>query len=189
MCEIHRAIQKYFLRLVAFVATFVVGIAAFQISFLVVVADQTTKSNTEYPHVALSQIPTETEADYYEISPCAGKFNYNVRRKWNRSGAIEVGVVNQRISCGILPEIPQGLNIGSGTILVEVLINEFGEVLEARIKNGTDLLNNSAHRAALRSKFTPVSLRGDPVKVRGTLFYKYSAERGVWLHKFPKYCS
>lgn len=189
MCENHRTIQRCFLRLVAFVAALIIGIAAFQIWFLASVSDQTTKSIAEYPEIAHSQIPMETEADYYEISPCTGKFRNNHRRKWNRSRAIKGGVVNQRISCGILPEIPQGLSDGSGTILVDVLINESGEVVDARIKSGSHLFDKSAIRAARQSKFKPISLGGDAVKVRGTLMYKYSNDRGVWLHRFPKYCS
>jgi TonB family protein len=62
----------------------------------------------------------------------------------------------------------------SGTIVVEVVIDEIGKVIAARARSGPDSLADAAERAALRARFSPTKLSGQPVKVAGVINYKFT---------------
>lgn len=55
------------------------------------------------------------------------------------------------------------------TIVVEVLVSEAGDVICARSLSGHQLLRAAAVAAALRWKFEPVEMAGNPVKAVGTV--------------------
>lgn len=57
----------------------------------------------------------------------------------------------------------------TGTVVVEVTVDEEGEVIDARALSGHPLLKDSAVGAALQWKFTPERVQGKPVQVLGTL--------------------
>jgi periplasmic protein TonB len=65
----------------------------------------------------------------------------------------------------------------SGTVSVEVVIDETGKVISARAASGPPLLRDSAVKAALRARFTPTKLSGQPVKVTGLLNYRFSYDQ------------
>jgi TonB family protein len=62
----------------------------------------------------------------------------------------------------------------SGTITVEVVVDEQGKVISATAQNGPALLREPAIQAALKAKFSPTLLSGQPVKVSGTINYKFT---------------
>jgi TonB family protein len=62
----------------------------------------------------------------------------------------------------------------SGVVTVEVVIDENGKVISANAANGPSTLRESAIQAALRARFSPTKLSGQPVKVFGTISYKFS---------------
>ena len=62
----------------------------------------------------------------------------------------------------------------SGLVTVEVVIDESGKVISATAANGPSTLRESAIQAALRARFSPTKLSGQPVKVFGTISYKFS---------------
>lgn len=64
----------------------------------------------------------------------------------------------------------------SGTVVVQVLIDENGNVLTARAVSGHPLLQASAVNAARGSKFTPTKISGQPVKVSGVITYNFVAQ-------------
>lgn len=61
----------------------------------------------------------------------------------------------------------------SGTVTVQILINEDGKVVEARAVSGHPLLRQAAVDAAYQAKFTPTRLEGKPVQVSGVLTYEF----------------
>jgi TonB family protein len=61
----------------------------------------------------------------------------------------------------------------SGTVVVEVVIDERGDVIEARAVSGNEMLRASAVEAAREAKFTPTLLAGQPVKVTGMITYDF----------------
>ncbi|HEX7998208.1 MAG TPA: energy transducer TonB [Pyrinomonadaceae bacterium] len=65
----------------------------------------------------------------------------------------------------------------SGTVIVMVTIDEKGSVTSAKAVSGHPLLHKSAEDAALRAKFSPTSICGQPLKVTGTISYHFALWR------------
>jgi TonB family protein len=61
----------------------------------------------------------------------------------------------------------------SGAVVVEVMIDEEGNVTSARAVSGHPLLRDSAVTAARGWRFKPTLLSGQPVKVVGTITFNY----------------
>src|SRR5713226_2732352 len=64
----------------------------------------------------------------------------------------------------------------SGQVVVQVLIDENGNVISAHATSGHPLLQGAAVNAARSSKFTPTKLSGQPVKVNGVIIYNFVAQ-------------
>jgi periplasmic protein TonB len=64
----------------------------------------------------------------------------------------------------------------SGQVMVQVLIDENGNVVAAHATSGHPLLQAAAVAAARSSKFTPTKLSGQPVKVNGVIIYNFVAQ-------------
>jgi len=60
-----------------------------------------------------------------------------------------------------------------GQVSVQVLIDEMGKVLNAKVISGHPLLIIEAQRAAMQARFTPTKLSGQPVKVSGLITYNF----------------
>lgn len=65
----------------------------------------------------------------------------------------------------------------SGTVVVQVLVDEQGKVISATAVSGHPLLQASAVAAARQARFTPTMLGGKPVKVSGVINYNFVAEQ------------
>lgn len=64
----------------------------------------------------------------------------------------------------------------SGTVTVQVTVDENGNVIFARPVSGHPLLQASAASAARQAKFSPTKLSGQPVKVTGVIIYNFVAQ-------------
>lgn len=64
----------------------------------------------------------------------------------------------------------------SGTVVVQVLVDEKGNVVTARAVSGHPLLQAASVRAARGAKFAPTRVSGKPVKVSGVIRYEFTAE-------------
>ncbi|HKO97825.1 MAG TPA: TonB family protein [Pyrinomonadaceae bacterium] len=62
----------------------------------------------------------------------------------------------------------------SGTVSVEVTIDEQGRVISARAISGHVLLHAAAVKAANEARFPPSLIRGQPVKVTGVINYTFT---------------
>ena len=62
----------------------------------------------------------------------------------------------------------------SGVVTVEVVVDETGKVISAVATSGPALLRDVAVQAALRARFSPTRLSGQPVKVSGLINYKFA---------------
>lgn len=65
-----------------------------------------------------------------------------------------------------------------GEVLVEVVVNEQGDVESARAISGHPLLQQSAVDAARQWQFKPSQFEGKPVKVKGSIAFMFSMEYG-----------
>lgn len=64
----------------------------------------------------------------------------------------------------------------SGTVVVQVLIDENGRVVSANAVSGHPLLQAVAVGAARQARFSPTKLSGQPVKVTGVIQYNFVAQ-------------
>jgi TonB family protein len=62
----------------------------------------------------------------------------------------------------------------SGMVSVSVVVDETGKVIAAQATSGPTPLREAATQAALRAKFSPTKLSGQPVKVSGLINYKFA---------------
>jgi len=88
---------------------------------------------------------------------------------------IEGGVLNGKAIALPNPAYPAAGNAvaASGTVTVQVMIDESGNVISAVAMSGHPLLRAAAVEAATQAKFSPTMLSGKPVKVTGTLVYNF----------------
>lgn len=73
------------------------------------------------------------------------------------------------------PAIAKAANV-SGTVNVQVTVDESGNVISANAVSGHPLLRQSAVSAARQAKFSPTMLSGQPVKVTGVIVYNFVAQ-------------
>jgi protein TonB len=64
----------------------------------------------------------------------------------------------------------------SGTVVVQVTIDENGRVISAAAVSGHPLLRGVAVQAARGARFSPTKLSGQPVKVTGVITYNFVAQ-------------
>ena len=62
----------------------------------------------------------------------------------------------------------------SGVVEVSVVLDETGKVVSATATSGPTILRDAAVQAALKAKFSPTKLSGQPVKVSGSINYKFA---------------
>lgn len=62
----------------------------------------------------------------------------------------------------------------SGVVTVDVILDETGKVVSATASNGPMMLRDAAVQAALKARFSPTKLSGQPVKVSGVINYKFA---------------
>ena len=73
----------------------------------------------------------------------------------------------------VYPETARRLRT-AGVVTVEVVVDETGKVISAVATSGPSLLRDVAVQAALRARFSPTKLSGQPVKVSGLINYKFA---------------
>ena len=93
------------------------------------------------------------------------------------SGPISGGVLNGKAISLPKPVYPPIARVAhaSGTVVVQVTIDESGNVIAARAVSGHPLLQQSATQAARQARFSPTMLAGAPVKVTGVITYNFVA--------------
>jgi periplasmic protein TonB len=73
------------------------------------------------------------------------------------------------------PPIAKAARI-QGTVTVEIVVGEDGNVVSATAVSGPPVLQAAAVAAAQQAKFSPTRLSGEPVKVSGTITYNFVLE-------------
>jgi hypothetical protein len=106
-----------------------------------------------------------------------------ITKKLNTAKTISLGVINGKAINLVKPEYSQAaksVNV-KGSVNVLVLIDEQGNVIEAKAISGHLFLRTSSVKAALESKFEPFKLSGKPVKVSGVIVYNFTSDNYNWL--------
>jgi protein TonB len=86
------------------------------------------------------------------------------------------GVLNGKAVSLPAPDYPEAAKRmrASGIITVDVVIDVNGKVISAKASSGNPILQQAATQAALRARFSPTTLSGQPVKVSGVINYNFS---------------
>jgi hypothetical protein len=92
--------------------------------------------------------------------------------------AISGGVLNGKAISLPRPDYPPIARSAhaSGMIVVQVIIDEAGDVSAAHAVSGHPLLLGVSTAAAKRAKFSPTKLCGEPVRVTGVITYNFVAQ-------------
>jgi TonB family protein len=91
---------------------------------------------------------------------------------------ISGGILNDKATSLPKPTYPAVARAAraSGTVTVQVTVDETGKVTEARAVAGHPLLQAAAVAAARNARFNPTMLNGKPVQVKGLLTYNFAPE-------------
>ena len=73
----------------------------------------------------------------------------------------------------IYPEAAKRMRT-QGVVTVDVILDETGKVVAANASSGPAILRDAAVQAALKARFSPTKLSGQPVKVAGVINYKFA---------------
>ncbi len=88
-----------------------------------------------------------------------------------KSGGVLAGEATERAN-PTYPPLAKAARV-SGSVVVEVIIDESGGIISARAVSGHPLLRDSAVNAARGWRFKPTLLSGEPVKVIGTITFNF----------------
>jgi protein TonB len=125
-------------------------------------AEGNTDPNTAMPNTANNQPQN------------AGQTNQNKENQGQpnqKKGPIAGGMLNAKAIYMPTPDVPAGET--AGVVLVQVLVDEQGSVIDARPVSGPQHLHAAAVNAARMARFNPTLLMGEPVRVSGTLSYNF----------------
>ena len=73
----------------------------------------------------------------------------------------------------VYPETAKRMRV-MGIVSVQVIVDETGKVISAQATSGPAGLRDVAVQAALKARFSPTTLSGQPVKVSGLINYKFA---------------
>jgi TonB family protein len=108
----------------------------------------------------------------------AGNASESETKGETKSKTISGGVLNGKATSLPQPAYPPIARAAkaSGTVVVQVTVDENGNVIAAHAVSGHPLLQAAAVAAAHNAKFSPTKLAGAPVKVTGVINYVFTAE-------------
>jgi periplasmic protein TonB len=91
---------------------------------------------------------------------------------------ISGGVLNGKAISKPAPPYPAVAKAAraSGTVVVQITVDEGGKVVSAAAVSGHPLLRQAAVQAAYQARFSPTLLSGQPVKVTGTITYNFNLQ-------------
>ena len=145
-----------------------------------------TNINRSEPNKTLFEVPGD-----YTIKPMGGAMTgpmgggvpvpFEMSTGQNtmiRTRAISGGVLNGKATSLPQPEYSAVARQAhaSGSVKVEITIDEDGNVISAKAVSGHPLLQASAVAAARQAKFSSTKLEGKPVQVSGVVVYEFVAQ-------------
>jgi TonB-like protein len=106
-----------------------------------------------------------------QTNPAVTNPPQNPNQQGQKKGPISGGMLNGKAIYMPLPDAPAGE--AAGVVLVAVVVDESGSVVEARAVSGPQNLHAAAVNAARLARFSPTLMMGEPVRVSGTLSYNF----------------
>lgn len=142
--------------------------------------------NRDRPYVSNDQYPEYDGPDDANsngnsiaggVDDYPGGTNSNVTSNSN-SKTISGGVLNGKAIKFPQPPYPPAARAvrATGSVSVQVTVDEKGDVISANAVSGHPLLKSAAVQAARGAKFEPTKLSGKPVRVSGILTFNFTGE-------------
>ncbi len=118
------------------------------------------EGSTEFPTDKKAETPAPTTEQPGKRAPISG------------------GVLNGKALTLPKPDYPAEARAAnaSGTVVVQVTIDEYGNVVAARAVSGHQMLHQACINAASQAKFSPTFLMGEAVKITGVITYNFVAQ-------------
>lgn len=136
-------------------------------------ANATAKATPANTAVAVK--PTEAETKPADPAPVGKEIKVadgpKMKSVMPPEGAVLGGVLNDIATS--LPAPDAGSATETGTVTVEVLVNEKGSVVASSVVSGPQPLWRAAGEAARKATFDPPLHNGKPVKIAGVLTYDF----------------
>jgi len=126
--------------------------------------------NTVQPEGDATPPATPNNADA-TVTPATPPNGRQAPTEPGKKGPINGGMLNGKAIYLPVPEAPAG--DANGVVIVAIVIDEQGSVIEARAVSGPQHLHATAVAAARLARFSPTLLMGEPVRVSGTLSYNF----------------
>ena len=101
----------------------------------------------------------------------------------NRSKIISSGCINGKAVNLVKPNFPKSAEFVNvkGAVSIQVLIDEAGNVINAKATKGHPLLIPASLKAAQKSTFIPTFISNNPVRVSGIIVYNFFSDKMNWL--------
>jgi protein TonB len=112
--------------------------------------------------------PVEEKEKVEKAPPVDPPMPMQVRRS---EGVLRGNAINRPVPD--YPALARQANV-AGDVIIEILVDEQGEVSNARVLQGHPLLRVAALQAAQQWKFRPTLLNNQPVKVQGVLTFRFT---------------
>ena len=175
-----------------------VTLALVNLAYIYLAMGNDKKINATYSRILeytdqLQGSPPEQISRVFQMLSCAapsGSFSEDDRRALLRridatpnassdaisAGAIFGGVLNGKAIKKPVPAYPDEAKQArvQGIVLVQITVDESGQVIAAKPVCGPPLLYEASVRAARQALFSPTLLSGQPVKVTGTISYHFN---------------
>ena len=113
---------------------------------------------------------TESGTGTAQATPPQGSQNQQGNQK---RPPIAGGMLNGKAIYLPVPEMPVGER-ATGVVMVQILVDEQGTVVDAKAVSGPPTLFAAAVNAARFARFSPTMLMGELVRVQGTLAYNFT---------------
>ena len=115
------------------------------------------------------------EGDAKPSDTAGGTANTKPVEKPGEKAPINGGLLNGKALFLPKPDYPPEAKAAGahGTVMVQVTIDEFGNVISAKAVSGPPSLFQSCVNAALAARFSQTTLMGEPVKVNGIVTYNF----------------
>jgi hypothetical protein len=171
--------NKILIRAVASTVAFAAGVGVYILWFTFTLPSD---YQVQGPHVELVTPLVPAEQSFLttleggsNLHRCVGPNKMKKYRTEAVGSAYSVygGLLNWRVLCGPLPTYPTNVD-AIGAVVLEVLIDEQGEVATTKPLSGHPSFVPGAVEAASKTRFFPVQVGGNLVKVRGLLKYDFS---------------
>lgn len=134
-----------------------------------------TKPKTDEPQKSDAPAEVETKPAESSAGAAGGVAANKAAEKPGERAPISGGVLNGKALFLPKPDYPPEARAAGahGTVTVQVMIDEYGNVTSAKAVSGHPTLHQACVNASLAARFSPTTLMGEPVKVTGVLTYNF----------------